>query len=67
MTHHFTAADGPGIINARCSLADAPCPYCHRARLTFDAATRTNTCPGCGGEVVTEWEWERRLEEMVHA
>lgn len=54
----------PAKLNARvASLAGYRCPYCRRDLLRFDGLTRVNTCPTCGGEVVTEEEWTRRAHE----
>ncbi len=58
-----TFADPGKNRNRRASLHGCRCPYCRRALLRFDRLTRINTCPGCQGQVVTEEEWQRRLND----
>jgi len=44
------------------TLKNHPCPYCRRGLLSLNE-DGTNVCPKCGGEVVTEWEYQRRLQQ----
>lgn len=43
------------------SLAGYVCPNCRGDFHLKDDGT--NVCKGCGLELVTEWEWQRRLNE----
>jgi hypothetical protein len=52
------------IVAAKQALTNFRCPYCKAGDLIFKTESGSNFCNRCNGEVVTEWEWQRRQKAL---